>query len=222
VSGVLDRLAWLGPIAYFVALLVWGVLDFIGGDPWAVLYQVLTLAYLAAMALVYLLPGRARATARGGWPARLVALASANLLIPLSYLPQRDLLPYAVALAALFLANALSWWGLLTLRSAFSLTPEARHLVTDGPYRYVRHPLYLAGLLVGVVLLVSSWSALAAALFALYAAATLLRVRAEERLLARTFPAAWPSYARRTGMLLPRLAGLNPPPAPPSAARGEG
>jgi len=54
---------------------------------------------------------------------------------------------------------------LLTLRSAFSLTPEARTLVTSGPYRFIRHPLYAAGLLIGLVLLLDSLSLAAVAIF---------------------------------------------------------
>ena len=197
------RLAVLLPVAYFAALFGWGVLDFVGGDPAAVAYQLLTLAYLAALALVYLLPGRGTARAAGTWWEWLAALASANLLIPLSLLPQRDIVPYPALMAALFTANALAWWALLTLRSAFSLTPEARRLVTGGPYRFVRHPLYLSGAIVALALLAATWSVRAVALFLLWAGVTWLRARAEERVLRRAFPEAYEAYARKTPALVP-------------------
>ena len=209
--------AALIPVAYFLSLLAWGVWDFVTGDPVTVLYQLLALAYLAALAVVYLVPGRREATSRGIAPDRWIALASANLLIPLSYLPQRDVVPDVVLLGALFAANLLSWWALFSLRSAFSLTPEARRLVTSGPYRIVRHPLYVAGFVVGLALLSGAWSWAALALFALYAGATLLRARAEERVLRRAFPAAYAAYAARTPAFLPRLTPARRGPA--AAAR---
>ena len=110
-------------------------------------------------------------------------------------------------MAALFAANAFSWWALLTLRSSFSLTSEERRLVASGPYRFVRHPLYLAGLVIGLVLLASAWSAAALALFCLYATATWLRMRAEERVLEEAFPGAYRAYRRRTAMLVPWVRG---------------
>lgn len=36
----------------------------------------------------------------------------------------------------------LGLWGIMTLRTCFSILPEGRHLVQEGPYRYIRHPLY--------------------------------------------------------------------------------
>lgn len=194
------------PLIYIASLIAWGVWDFVAEDAVLVAYQLLTLGYLAAMGMMYLLPDRGVPRARGGEWDRWLALASANLLTPLSLLPQNDRVPYTLLMAVLLAANALSWWGLLTLRTSFSLTPEARRLVRAGPYRYVRHPLYLAGFMIGGVLLAGAWSAAALLLFALYVATTLLRARAEERVLRDAFPEAYAAYARVTPAFLPRLS----------------
>jgi len=37
----------------------------------------------------------------------------------------------------------LSTWGILTLRLSFSVLPEKRKIVHNGPYRFVKHPIYL-------------------------------------------------------------------------------
>ncbi|MDR3540154.1 MAG: methyltransferase [Desulfosporosinus sp.] len=37
----------------------------------------------------------------------------------------------------------LSTWGILTLRLSFSVLPEKRKIIHNGPYRYIPHPIYL-------------------------------------------------------------------------------
>jgi hypothetical protein len=81
--------------------------------------------------------------------------------------------------------------------------PEARLLVTDGPYKTVRHPLYLCELtiLVAMVLQYRSWAA--AALFALIAGIEILRAKFEETVLAQSFP-EFETYRARSGFLFSR------------------
>lgn len=83
---------------------------------------------------------------------------------------------------------------------------EGHKLVTEGPYRIVRNPIYTAmfGMLAATGLAVSHWMALLAAAV-LFAAGTLIRVRSEEKLLRETFGAEFEAYARRVPSLLPRL-----------------
>jgi len=100
--------------------------------------------------------------------------------------------------------------SVLTLGTCFGVLPEARGLVTRGPYKLVRHPVYLgelgvcAGLAIGAP---TVWNFCAAALVL---AAQFVRMRLEERALAREFP-EYASYAARTPRLLPlpfRLSSL--------------
>lgn len=81
----------------------------------------------------------------------------------------------------------------------------AATLRTDGPYRFVRHPIY-SGLLLGACGLALAAST-ARALATLCALAALLSVKArfEERLLAARFP-AYAAYAQRTPRFVPRRA----------------
>jgi protein-S-isoprenylcysteine O-methyltransferase Ste14 len=75
-------------------------------------------------------------------------------------------------------------------------------LVTSGPYHLVRHPIY-SGVLLGLL-----GTALATSLYFLIAlgivgAYFLYSASVEERLLAKTFPTAYPSYRAHTKMLIP-------------------
>jgi protein-S-isoprenylcysteine O-methyltransferase Ste14 len=94
--------------------------------------------------------------------------------------------------------------AVLYLGRCFGLLPEARGLVTRGPYRLVRHPVYLgefgavAGFLVGAP---SLWNLGAATMFV---AAQAVRMRLEERALEREFP-EYGTYAAATPRLLPRI-----------------
>ncbi len=80
---------------------------------------------------------------------------------------------------------------------------DAHRLVTDGPYRLVRHPRYLGIVLfaAGLALVFRSWPALALAVA--IKLVLLWRIRDEEALMADEFGAEWAAYARRSWRLLP-------------------
>jgi protein-S-isoprenylcysteine O-methyltransferase Ste14 len=91
--------------------------------------------------------------------------------------------------AGLVLASILgSLVSLSLLGTAFSLTPQARHLVVRGPYRMVRHPLYLFEGLAMVGGLLASGSLTAVLATSLVLGAQLVRIRYEEILLTTVFP----------------------------------
>lgn len=87
-------------------------------------------------------------------------------------------------------------WARLTLGRTFGILPAVRTLRTGGPYRFVRHPIYLALIVtdVGVAIAHPSWrNALVASAGAV---AHVVRVFREESLwFAR---ASYRTYARRT------------------------
>lgn len=95
------------------------------------------------------------------------------------------------------------------LGAAWSLVPRADQgtgLVTTGPYRLVRHPIYLGLALVatGAAVAFGSWPALAIALFGIVPTFA-WRARTEEKLLGRTFGERYAAYRQRTGMIIPRF-----------------
>jgi protein-S-isoprenylcysteine O-methyltransferase Ste14 len=106
------------------------------------------------------------------------------------------------------LAVALLLWTLPTLGTNLTdtvVTREHHTLVTRGPYRWIRHPFYVAMALVVVAsaLIMANWFVFAsgAAVFALLA----LRSRVEEEQLAARFGDVYLDYKKRTGRFLPKL-----------------
>lgn len=92
------------------------------------------------------------------------------------------------------------------------LRPEAvvladHELVTRGPYRLVRHPIYSANLALWLGAALGTLNGLLLATWPILLAGNRLEVAIEERLLAARFGEVWQRYAARTGRLLPRLWG---------------
>jgi protein-S-isoprenylcysteine O-methyltransferase Ste14 len=111
-----------------------------------------------------------------------------------------------VALALIFAGVLFSIWARAYLGRNWSgeVTVKVGHsLITTGPYRWVRHPIYSGmGLaLVGTALAsgtLSGFLGLALILFAF-----LVRVRQEEALMRETFPVEYPQYSSHTARLIP-------------------
>jgi len=87
--------------------------------------------------------------------------------------------------------------------SATITVKQGHELITSGPYRLVRHPIY-AGLLlafIGSGLARAEWRGALAVALAFWALWRKLRI--EERWMREQFGAAYDEYARRVGALVP-------------------
>jgi protein-S-isoprenylcysteine O-methyltransferase Ste14 len=96
-----------------------------------------------------------------------------------------------------------------TLGKEWSLTArlvEGHKLATEGPYRFVRHPIYTAmlGMLLATGLAISRWPALVLAMV-IFFIGTAIRIRTEERLLREAFGAEFEVYKGRVSALVPGL-----------------
>jgi protein-S-isoprenylcysteine O-methyltransferase Ste14 len=112
-----------------------------------------------------------------------------------------------VAGEALALASC-AWLlaSVLALGRCFGVLPEARGLVTRGPYRLVRHPVYLGELGAAAGLVAGAPAPRNLVAMAALVAAQLVRMRLEERALEGAFP-EYAAYAARTPRLIPRALG---------------
>jgi protein-S-isoprenylcysteine O-methyltransferase Ste14 len=191
-----------------------------GRRSWLVVgYLALKAAVSCAFFFLILVRGSSRSPSRSGlaWAACAVALATG----PLLEVPGSD-----AASARLLAGEAMGVVGgvimllsVVTLGRCFGVLPEARGLVTRGPYRVVRHPLYLGELTAmgGLVLALPSVRNLA--LYAACVAAQMIRMRLEEGVLRREF-SQYEVYARSTPALVPGLRPRRRAPSVSEAFRG--
>ena len=75
--------------------------------------------------------------------------------------------------------------------------------MTGGPYRVVRHPVYLGEIVSAVGLLLARPSAVIALIFLAFVGLQCWRALFEERALASAFPETYPAYAASAGRLMP-------------------
>jgi len=161
-----------------------------------VLQQLLALAYFTMLVVLY----STRLPKRGtDHRAAVVFIAFTGTFSALAapFLPggmRREGLVLVADILATF-GLAYSVWGLAYLRRSFSIIPEARRLVTGGPYSLSRHPVYLGEVVaaIGINLATSGW--LGALAVAYFIGCELLRIRWEESVLSRAFPNDYPAYA---------------------------
>ncbi len=130
----------------------------------------------------------------------LMALALVGLLFRGAFF---SLHPVAVIAEAA--AVALMLWARLTFgqRSFHAAAdPSTGGLVTTGPYRFIRHPIYTAACVFGWSGVLANWTLINAMLGVLLMIGAVGRMLCEERLLVDLYP-AYPAYARATKRMVP-------------------
>jgi protein-S-isoprenylcysteine O-methyltransferase Ste14 len=79
---------------------------------------------------------------------------------------------------------------------------EGQQLVTSGPYRYVRHPMYFGGLIAAIGSAIVCGGAFVF-LSIILGTIFVRRIGAEDRLMAQSFPKEYPDYQKRTKAFIP-------------------
>jgi protein-S-isoprenylcysteine O-methyltransferase Ste14 len=148
----------------------------------------------------------------------LALLFAGTLIVPLVYVSSPWLDPADYALPAWAGVTGTTGFGFAVmllcsshavLGRNWSPTLQIRQehrLVVEGPYRWVRHPIYAAHWLwaLSQPLLLQNWIAGFSAL-AVVAPLYLLRVSREESMMLERFGEEYRAYMARTGRLIPRL-----------------
>jgi protein-S-isoprenylcysteine O-methyltransferase Ste14 len=110
----------------------------------------------------------------------------------------------AVGLILCVLGILLAIWARLHLGRNWSPAPnlkEGHELVTSGPYRLVRHPIYTGIIMamLGTALITPIWFII----FIIFSIMFVWRVRVEENLMIQQFPNQYPEYKKKTWALVP-------------------
>jgi protein-S-isoprenylcysteine O-methyltransferase Ste14 len=92
-------------------------------------------------------------------------------------------------------------WAVWHLRFAFATEPAARRLITTGPYRFARHPIYSGACLAYLGLLMTHPTVAIALVLAGWVVCIRLRMHFEEAILTSAFP-EYADYRRRVGALM--------------------
>jgi protein-S-isoprenylcysteine O-methyltransferase Ste14 len=171
----------------------------------AVAARLAVIMFLSLIVFVIIVRLRPVAKSSGLIP-RLFALAGTCMPSFMILLPRNpDSLPVNIASSLLIaIGFGLAVYGFSHLNRSASIMPEARRLVTGGPYRFLRHPVYLFEE-IGVVGLALPFASVWALLWLLlHVACQFQRMKNEERVLRGAFP-EYEDYARRTARVIPGL-----------------
>jgi len=161
---------------------------------------------------------RVARSCKGPREAVLLTLAWMGFLVPLLWVvfpifsfAQYSLRPWPFGAGVLCLVAGL-WWFQRShsdLGAYWSVTLELREnhrLITQGVYRYVRHPMYAALFLyaIGQALVVPNW-VVGPSYFVAIGILFAFRIRAEERMMLETFGDEYAAYVARTKLLVPGI-----------------
>jgi protein-S-isoprenylcysteine O-methyltransferase Ste14 len=162
-----------------------------------------TLAFLLVLVVMFTVRRIPQRAAAGFYP-RFAAVAGTFLSVGFVLLPPQELslALYLTSLLLIIAGTGFAIYAALVLGRSISILPEARRLVTAGPYALVRHPLYVGEIiaLAGVALqFLWPWALLLLGLVCIF---QFQRMKYEERVLFQVFP-EYGDYTARTARLVP-------------------
>ena len=164
-----------------------------------------TVAFLAIQIVLFVIRRPPEEYSRGILP-RFAAVVGANFGLAFLLLHRVNMSLGVAALSTVlivsgsFAAIAVACW----LGRSFSILPQARALVTSGPYRYVRHPLYAAEQIAVLGVMLQFQQPWSFAIMILSFALQFPRMHFEEQLLSGRYP-SYRAYMAHTARLIPGI-----------------
>jgi protein-S-isoprenylcysteine O-methyltransferase Ste14 len=172
-------------------------------DPWPSLLSSFCLAsFYMLLALLIMTRSPAKAQADGLLP-RIAAFVGTYLPWTITFFGKTDqALPNLVSTACVLIGMIMMLVTIRHLGRSFSLVPQARSVVQTGPYRWIKHPLYLAEeiAILGVVL--QYLTLVTVIVLVLHIGVQVCRILYEEDLLRRNCP-EYSSYEASRWRLVP-------------------
>jgi len=171
----------------------------------ALMNRLLLMCFYALLVFLYIVRSSARSTTPSLF-AKTIAVVSTFLpfTIPLLSTPS-DNPAIAISAGVVTISGIIiAIYSVSTLGGSFSIIPQARKLVQSGPYKYVRHPVYLGELISILGIVLSRLSTMAMAIYCLLTALLIYRALQEEKLLAGIFP-EYAIYSLRRARFIPGI-----------------
>jgi protein-S-isoprenylcysteine O-methyltransferase Ste14 len=204
----------------FLPLIGWGLNDISGfiQNPFRLAY-IIMMAILSVFVVIFVPnEGRSRGEGKKLVKRQKISLLFLQIIPPFIVLlspfferrgiglfKENDIIRLS-ALVISFLGFILMNWSVMVLGRQFSVdvTIQDDHkLVTNGPYKYIRHPRYL-----GIIVFFTGVSLVFLSQFSMILTLVLLlvllwRIKDEEDLMRREFKKNWEEYKKRTYSLIP-------------------
>lgn len=163
------------------------------------------LIFLCQFLLLMLLRDPVKQRINGLFP-RLAAIAGTYFSGCFLLLPGQQVSTVVAIISSLLIVVGIVFasYSLIWLGRSISITPQVRHLITTGPYSFVRHPVYLGEgvALFGTTLMYAQPEA--GIVFMIYCWLQLLRIHYEEKILEDVFP-QYAGLRQRTSVIIPYL-----------------
>lgn len=201
-----ERVGRIAGLVFFLGVIAWRIKHYQDTDYWKPLWAVET-GIFVLIAVAYLLrrPARERASR---WPEIVLPLIGSALPFALVLSHDRPRLAMdeefgvPLALGLMIAGSTISLVSYVFLGGSFSIFVEARSLRAAGPYRYVRHPVYVGQAIATVGILVVWWYPVNFVIEAAFIAIQVARAVLEERKLMHASP-DYAVYRAKTWMFIP-------------------
>ncbi len=217
---LLDLVTRIVPSAFYLIVLVQKVNEnyafivsgqALGDAPpsWKFLAEVVsrssTILFLGLLSTLFIIRLEPIKKAKGILP-RVLAVAGTFSMTLVTIFPRANLSLSQTVIASLIslVGTGLSLFALAHLGRSFSVMAEARRLITSGPYRVVRHPLYVFEAMASLGILLQFFSFYSVLIYLAHCFLQLQRMKNEEAVLEVAFP-EYQSYKLKTARLIPRI-----------------
>jgi len=190
---------WFMLLALCVAIKIGASLT----DPWPSLlssFCIATFYILLALLIMTRSPAKAQAD---GLLSRIAAFVGTYLPWTITFFGKTDqALPNLVSTACVLIGMIMMLVTIRHLGRSFSLVPQARSVVQTGPYRWIKHPLYLSEEIVVLGVVLQYLTPVTVIVLVLHISVQVCRILYEEDLLRRNCP-EYSSYEASRWRLIP-------------------